>query len=235
MKTTIILILIALCTVSACSDEEPQLPVITPQAEGIFTDENGKEYHWVRYGNLEWMTDNLDVKLTSEDEEDNTGCEVSREEGRDPIDKEQEIEKNYKTFGCLYTYDAALQAVPEGWRIPSDEDWQSLESIMGMPSKELNSTDWRGNNIGTLLQQQKEGTNINLRVGGMGEYDAYGTFHPYFLYIYGFYWTATKVEGSSNSNYARQIGYYSNKIARVPIDKGKILSVRLVRDASNNN
>lgn len=140
----------------ACSeDEDNHLPVIEPEDSGVFTDAEGREFSWVRYGNLEWMTTNLNIEASY-------GYEISHERTRNPIELEAEKEQNYATFGYLYTYEAALEVVPEGWRIPTDEDWQELEKAMGMSANELNMTGWRGASEGALLQQA-EGTKINLR------------------------------------------------------------------------
>ncbi len=225
-----LLMLLFLCGGYACTDDNSVLPVVKSEGSGVYTDSLGREYSWVRYGNLEWMTKNLDINIETEDEGKNTGCEVSREESRNPIDKELEIKNNYETFGNLYTYEAALSVVPEGWRIPTDEDWKSLEKYVGMSEHTLNLLGWRGEDVGNLLQK-KDNCEMNLRLGGMGEYDGYGNFIPYFLYIYGFYWTATTDEVRDDFNYCRQISYMSGKIARTAIDKGKMLSVRCVRDA----
>ena len=210
----------------ACSeDEDNHLPVIEPEDSGVFTDAEGREFSWVRYGNLEWMTTNLNIEASY-------GYEISHERTRNPIELEAEKEQNYATFGYLYTYEAALEVVPEGWRIPTDEDWQELEKAMGMSANELNMTGWRGASEGALLQQA-EGTKINLRMGGMGEYDGYGYFSPYFAYVYGFYWTSTPEGEESNYHYCRQISYKSEQIARTTVDRSKMLSVRCVRDAKN--
>lgn len=48
-------------------------------------------------------------------------------------------------YGLLYTLDAARKAVPEGWRIPTDEDWKKLEMALGMPASECDHLEeWRG-------------------------------------------------------------------------------------------
>lgn len=230
MKRQSIIIAIGLLILSwRCSDDDKQpIPVIEPEAQGIFKDETaGLEFPWVRYGNLDWMTINLNLDVSDEREE--TGCEISHEPSRNPVDKVLEIEQNFKTFGCLYTYEKALELCPEGWRIPTDEDWQSLEKAMGMPDADWDATDWRGYPVGILLQQE-EGSMINLRTGGIGEYERKG-FAPYFIYIYGFYWSATSEKKESNLHYCRQISYNSGQIARILIDKSKLLSVRYVRDA----
>ena len=227
MKRQSIIIAIGLLILSwACSDDDKQqIPVIEPEVQGVFKDETtGLEFPWVRYGNLEWMTTNLNLDVKPDDWTQN-GCEISHEPSRNPVDRALEKKENFKTFGCLYTYEKALELCPEGWRIPTDEDWQSLEKAMGMSNSDLNATDWRGNPVGTLLQEE-EGFMINLRTGGMGDNDGF-----YFTYVYGFYWTATPEAEESNLHYCRQISYNSGKIARFTIDKGKMLSVRFVRDA----
>lgn len=62
---------------------------------------------------------------------------------------------NYSSeYGYLYTYDAALAAVPEGWRLPSDEDWKKLEAALGMEQSQIDlDNTWRGINAGDYLKQ----------------------------------------------------------------------------------
>ena len=38
-----------------------------------------------------------------------------------------DFESDYKKYGNLYTWEEALEVCPEGWRLPTDEDWQNLE------------------------------------------------------------------------------------------------------------
>ena len=45
----------------------------------------------------------------------------------------------------LYTYEGALKAVPEGWRLPTDDDWKKLEATLGMSVSQIGMLDeWRG-------------------------------------------------------------------------------------------
>ena len=62
---------------------------------------------------------------------------------------------NYSSeYGYLYTYEAALAAVPEGWRLPSDDDWKKLEAALGMQQSEIAKDNaWRGINAGEYLKQ----------------------------------------------------------------------------------
>ena len=204
----------------SCSDDEERF-VVYPDDKGVFVDDEGNEYPYVRYGDLEWMTENLKVKVAD-------GCEVIHEENRNPIDKELEIAKNLQTFGRVYTYSAALKAVPKGWRLPTDKDWQKLERSLGMSKTDTKKMEWRGAPVGALLQQDESA--LRCRNGGMGEMDYMYGFEVYFPYVYGFYWTSTPEFEGSQMMYCRQISYKSDEVARILIDKNKMLSVRCVRD-----
>ena len=46
----------------SCSDDEERF-VVYPDDKGVFVDDEGNEYPYVRYGDLEWMTENLKVKV----------------------------------------------------------------------------------------------------------------------------------------------------------------------------
>src|SRR5690606_2722046 len=52
-------------------------------------------------------------------------------------------------YGLLYNAYTVLDAreiAPEGWKIPSNEDWKELERYMGMSELEVNGSAWRGTN-----------------------------------------------------------------------------------------
>ena len=66
-----------------------------------------------------------------------------------------------KEGGYFYTLDGAKAAVPEGWRIPSDEDWKKLEAALGMASDLDVMNAWRGINAGDYL-----------KVGGEAQFNA---------------------------------------------------------------
>lgn len=214
----------------ACSDDETTISV-QPAASGSFTDErDGTEYHWVRLGGLDWMTENLRyVPETGNFAPDLTEPYPGYyDDGQDTL--------YYKLHGGLYDYEAALAAVPEGWRLPTDEDWQALETALGMDAEELATIGRRGSVQGELMQQGEEGTGLALELGGYyisDEDDA--RFMTVFTYesVYGFYWTATLDESRAEENFAyyRQIFYNSPQVERNSMTKLNLLSVRCVRDA----
>ena len=64
-KQFVVFMIIFLGLSWACSkDEDNLLPVIEPDDSGVFTDAEGREFSWVRYGNLEWMTTNLNIEAS---------------------------------------------------------------------------------------------------------------------------------------------------------------------------
>lgn len=226
------ILLLALAAIGggACSDNEATIHVL-PTVFGTFTDErDGTEYHWVRLGGLDWMTENLRyVPETGVFAPDLTEPYPGYyDDGQDTL--------YYKLHGGLYDYETALAAVPEGWRLPTDEDWQALEETLGMDAGELTIVGKRGNVQGELMQQGEEGTGLSLELGGYyisDEEDA--RLMTVFTYenVYGFYWTASIDESKANENfvYYRQIFYNSPQVERNSMTKWNLLSVRCVRDA----
>lgn len=57
--------------------------------------------------------------------------------------------------GFLYTYAAAKACVPEGWRLPTDEDWLKLEQSLGMSKGESQALNaWRGEKVATRFMDE---------------------------------------------------------------------------------
>ena len=54
--------------------------------------------------------------------------------------------------GYYYTWDAAMNVCPSGWRLPSDRDWKVLEGHLGMTDTQQNLIGWRGTDEGTKLK-----------------------------------------------------------------------------------
>ncbi len=85
--------------------------ILHTRDEGTFTDErDGTEYRYTTYDGLDWMNTNLAY--------DGTGNPYGgRYQGSSPITP---------YFGNLYTYDQAEEACPDGWRIPTLEEWKAI-------------------------------------------------------------------------------------------------------------
>ena len=60
---------------------------------------------------------------------------------------------NYKTYGALYNWHAAINACPAGWHLPSETEWKKLELYLGMSSEDMRvGAKWRGTGVGTKLK-----------------------------------------------------------------------------------
>lgn len=222
----IIVIALFLLAVGACDDNESVLSRVLPSEEGNFTDQrDGSVYHWVRYGDLEWMTENMRVEVENGESQIYSEIQITPEERKD-----QEAQNCIK-YGYLYDYEAAQEAVPEGWRIPTDEDWQKLEKLMGMSESELSVFGWRGDRQGEMLQQKEM---LWLRPGGFVNYEdkSFGSYTPDFLGFYGFFWSSSEDTGKQKAIIYRQICYNTSQIGRFSTLPEKLLSVRCVRDVS---
>lgn len=211
----------------ACGDDDKTLPEILPAASGTYTDQrDGNEYTWVRYGQLEWMTTNM--RFESPD----GICQIYSEIQITKEEREAQEKQNCARYGYLYDYEAALAAIPEGWRLPTDKDWQALESLFGLSQHELGQMDWRGDGPGEMLQQP---TTLYLRPGGFVDYNEKSLEAPYdpnFIGFYGFFWTSTAIPDETGKEMMlyRQIRYNSGQIGRFSTLPEKLFSVRCVRD-----
>jgi len=210
MKINILISFIFVLLLTSCDKhEEVDIAVdnIKPEKTGTWVDTRDNiTYHWVRYSGLDWITENL--HYTNPDSQ------------------------SYTTeFGnkMLYEFGAAIDAVPEGWRLPTDEDFKKLEKTLGMSDAEVDQEDWRGAGIGTILQQDSTGSGLHFDLSGYG-WNLGGTGN-YNLNIYGVYWTSTTIPTIGNVAWVRRISTFNNKVERFySTTADRYYSIRLVRD-----
>jgi uncharacterized protein (TIGR02145 family) len=104
---------------------------------GTITDSrDGKTYKTVKIGEQWWMAENLAYDVG---------------DGSWAYNND---ERNVKTYGRLYTLEAAKKACPsaDGWHLPTDEEWEQMEIAIGMSQSEADDTACRGTNEGTKLK-----------------------------------------------------------------------------------
>jgi uncharacterized protein (TIGR02145 family) len=131
------------------SDSKSQIKTDTVLLNNFIIDAEGNCYTTVQIGTQTWMQQNLRVTRNS------TGKLI-----------ESHIYNNDTTFlkkyGRLYSWDVLMNGsteektrgiCPEGWHVPSDDEFKILEKALGMSNEELNlSNTWRGADIGTKLK-----------------------------------------------------------------------------------
>lgn len=139
--------------------------------------------------------------------------------------------------GFLYTFAAAQKAAPEGWRLPTDEDWKKLEHTLGLPAAEADLNEaWRGEGLATLLSVGgKSGFNA-LRTGGNLYQREAGNFFENKDKAW-YFWTATHtiLQDSIPAAYVRLSDHFTTKVwrgtSRVANNYRPVLySVRCVKD-----
>ncbi len=110
---------------------------------GEVSDIEGNEYKTVVIGSQEWMAENLrtgkyndgtTIPHVTDNEEWNTtqygAYYIVPYDLADGVDSEQEMAKLY---GKLYNWHAVLDnkgLCPDGWKVPSDDDWTILEEYL---------------------------------------------------------------------------------------------------------
>ena len=229
----------ALCMLNmGCEkDDGSVLPQIKPEATGTFTDADGTEYPWVRYNGLDWMAANYKGGTPY--------YEITDEWGFALFAATEEAIANVETYGNLYSYDDAVNLAPEGWRLPTDEDWQKLEQAMGMDAATTGQIGWRGTPAGELLQQDESGSGMHMLLSGCISLQASSmvslTFR--YLHVFGYYWSSTLEETSAEGRvaYYRRIGTIHSGVERnltlteehaySNSTNNRYMSVRYVRDA----
>lgn len=221
--------------------------LVHPESEGCdggpptVTDIDGNEYPVVSIGDQCWMAANLrttryrdgssipNVTGNSQWADLNTAawCSYDNYSGYDA------------TYGKLYNWWAAANPniCPQGWHMPTDDEWKQLETALGMPANDLNNMGYRGvaQNVGgkmkttTLWNAPNTGaTNESGFSGPSG-----GTRHltdGYFVTMGGSgYWWSASESGAENA-WSRWLNYYAAGIYRDNESKRFGFCLRCVRD-----
>ena len=155
-------ILIFNFSLNSCSDKVDDLPKdsIPTNGDGSFTDSrDGNIYQYKTFGTQIWMTRNLAyLPAVSPGTSGSTTAKlyyVYEYEGSDVA--AAKANQNYKTYGVLYNWPAAMNlaagsdavpsgvtgACPAGWHLPSDKEWKILEGYLGMSTEGTDAVSLR--------------------------------------------------------------------------------------------
>lgn len=224
--------MLALLMVSGCGNRAD-----SGAASGSFIDSRDKqEYRWVRIGDQVWMAENLAWLPSVGPADDQAYGPRQYVYGyAGTALPEAKATPSYETYGVLYSWDAALEACPRGWRLPADEDWKTLEMNLGMQRKDADADyHWRqSGGVGKKLKSsagwEKNGngtdsTGFAALPGGFrndaGGFELTGSF--------AFFWTAT--EGGAIGAWGRSIMNTNDGVFRCGDNKRYGFSVRCIRE-----
>lgn len=148
---------------------------------------DGREYNTVTVNGVAWMAENLDYETSG------SWCYDD-----DPA--------NCNRYGRLYTLATAKTACPEGWRLPTGDEWEALLTAFGgYFANGPGEIGYPERAFLALIEGGKSG--FNAQFGGFryldGE-DQTVTFDA--LNDYGYYWSSTDYK-VGNSNYLKTYAF----------------------------
>ncbi len=217
MRQNFSLIWVLLCLSYSAFGQPSELAM--PPQRGTFVDpRDQRTYKTVQIGTQVWLAENFaylpkvdSVTLSVYDYKGNS------------LQKAKST-ASYKTYGALYSWQAANELAPPGWHLPTDADWQQLEKHIGISQQTVNTGGWRGtDNVANRLKPGGD-TGFNVVFGGwktdQGEAKFQGQ-HANF-------WCADSYD--TGRAIERLLGVNNGKIGRDVGNKGCGFSVRYVRD-----
>jgi len=222
-----------------CDIDGDEIADCNPNCPWTLTDIDGNVYQTVLIGNQCWMMENLKVThyrngdpiphVTDNGEWEGltTGayCNYDNNEGYVAV------------YGRLYNWyavDESRSIAPEGWHVPTDDDWKQLEMYLGMSQEEADGTGWRGTNEGANLKEADtihwffpnyadNSSGFTALPGGGREFDG-----SYGMGDHAFFWSSTESAGSGP--WYRLLLHASSKVWRQYHDKYFGASVRCIKD-----
>lgn len=209
---------------------------------GTVTDIDGNAYTTMQIGNQSWMTQNLKVTHYRNGDVIPLVADSSAWTGLSS-GAYCNYNNNYinvDPYGRLYNWFAVEDSrniAPEGWHVPTDDDWKELEMYLGMSQAQADSGGWRGTDQGGQLKEAgtahwnepntgaTNSSRFNARPGG---YRHFWRCIYYSMGSFGSWWTATEYSGS-DALY-RMMGLTSPQVASFEHAKRTGYSVRCVKD-----
>ena len=205
------------CGMNSSDEIEIVVTEYTGILVGSFTDpRDGQVYDTLQIGSQTWFVDNLNYEVDSSWWYNNDA-------------------DNGKKYGRLYTWDAAQGACPDGWHLPTDDEWKTLESYVGLRHDLLDLMGWRGFDEGKKLKATSgweyhgNGTNstgfsalpagfrdVNGDFASLGEIEAW--------------WAATEYSVNTEQGWWHGLEAQVNLIGRNVINKDNAISVRCLKD-----
>jgi len=176
---------------------------------------DGKKYVYVVIGTQTWMAENLNYNATgSRCYGDNSG---------------NDSQGNCVKYGRLYNWNTAKTVCPEGWHLPSIEEWSAL-SIYVRSNSDCSNCD---------ATKLKTISDWNSNGNGMDEYGFSALPGGYysdgsFSNVGGssFWWSSSELYSGNSSSliYSRGMSYNLENVNSYPMNRSSLQSVRCMKD-----
>ncbi len=222
---------------------------------GTLTDIDGNTYRSIAIGDQIWMAENLKVTHYADGSAIPEVSDVVIWDGMsahvDAYCWYDNLSTYGDTAGALYTWAAAMNSAvssdvipsgvqgvcPDGWHLPGDAEWKTLEMFLGMTLVDADNHDWRGTDEGGQLKEKgfsiwekpnvgaDNSSGFSAVPGGFrnvkGEFYSFGE--------YATFWTAREKDGTDKAWY-RALTYDDDLVYRQYNYKNQGFSVRCVQD-----
>ncbi len=210
---------------------------------GAVMDVEENVYATVRIGDQWWMAENLRVTVYS----DGTGI-PNLQDDMDWLMADGSAWVYYdnnenigKEFGALYNWFTVVDEkglCPDGWEVPSDEDWKDLEKYLGMSGETVLLDGLRGTDEGGMLKDTgiqlwnnpnsgaTNETGFTALPAGTRQVEPIVFFE--FLRDDTYYWTVT--QSDENKAWTRGLTFKTAGIFRYSADKRIGFSVRCLKE-----
>jgi len=170
------------------------IPVVILVAFSPLAGLMGQVPETIRIGDQEWMKRNMDIVL------DSSFCY-------------RDLPENCEMFGRLYNWETALTACPDGFHLPSDEEWTRLTETVG------------GLEMAGSMLMAGGSTGFDALLGG--NYNNRSHIFSYQLRN-AYFWTSTPF--SETAAWMRHFAAGMTNINRSTVKKHYYFSVRCIRD-----
>ena len=226
----------------------------TDNSSGSITDQNGNTYDYLTYGNQVWTVENAEMvtyrdgttipQVTDATEWENLTTGAWAYYNNDPTKP-----RLYNWYAVMGIYDSASfsdatlrkEFAPEGWHVPSDAEWTTLEEYLiasdynydgtttgnKIAKAMASTTGWNtSTNTGVPGNDQSLNNSSDFNAFPEGNRSGSGSFDDEGLSA--IFWSSTE----ANTSYAwnRSLGNYSRVLGRGNGNKQNGFSVRFVRD-----
>jgi uncharacterized protein (TIGR02145 family) len=191
-------------------------------------DAEGNKYKTIKIGNQIWMAENLNTtKYRNGDPIQNVtnNSDWGNLTSGAYCDFNNTINDVYGKLYNWYAVSDSRNIAPEGWRIPTVEEWTALTVFLGGDAggklKETGILHWRSPNTGAANENGFTALPGGFRLGYDGTFNALGTISDF--------WSSTQL-GDTSYAWDFRLAYNNTGTHRANIDKRYGFSIRCVKD-----
>ena len=208
---------------------------------GTVTDIDGNVYETVQIGDQLWMAENLQVTHYNDGSEIPNPSDDNWQSNQGQYGVYDNEHFNADIYGNLYNFPVIEDergVCPDGFHVPSDDEFKELEMFLGMSEEDANDTGYRGADEGSKLAGRSDlwndgvlennpefGTSgFNALPAGRRSYID-GTYQRIGNYAY--FWSSSE---NNPHAYYRLLYYYNSHVARNSLNKKYGFSIRCLGD-----